>query len=70
MKTQSFISRQARRSRDGSAVVIILVLLTIMVVLAAANTSTLNRLAQRVKIVDQHQTQRLASFSTNQPISK
>jgi hypothetical protein len=36
-----------------------------MVVLAAANTATLNRLRQRVKIVDQRQTQRLASFSTN-----
>ena len=70
MKTHSSLSRQARRSKDGSAVVVVLVLLTIMVVLAAANTSTLNRLAQRVRIVDQRQSQRLASFSPKQTISK
>jgi hypothetical protein len=45
-------------------------LLTIMVALAAANTATLNRLGQRVKIVGQRQTQRLASYSTNQPVTK
>jgi len=70
MKTHCSIFSQTRKSSDGSAVLIILVLLMIMVVLAAANTSTLNRLAQRVKIVDQRQTQRLASYSTNQPASK
>ncbi len=70
MKIHSSQFHPSRKSRDGSAVLIILVLLTIMVVLAAADTATLNRLAQRVKIVDQRQTQRLASSSTNQPISK
>jgi type II secretory pathway component PulK len=65
MKTDSSIAHAPRKSRDGSAVLIILVLLTIMVVLAAANTATLNRLRQRVKIVDQRQTQRLARCSTN-----
>jgi type II secretory pathway component PulK len=70
MKTDASMARAPRKSRDGSAVLIILVLLTIMVVLAAANTATLNRLRQRVKIVDQRQTQRLASYSTNQPIAK
>jgi len=70
MKTHSFNFRQSHRSSDASAVLIILVLLTIMVVLVAANTSSLNRLAQRVKTVDQSQNQRLASFSTNQPNSK
>jgi type II secretory pathway component PulK len=70
VKTRSSISRRPHQSTGGSAVLIILVLLMVMVVLAAANTATLNRLAQRVKIVNQRQTQRLASYSTNQPISK
>jgi hypothetical protein len=70
MRTCFSIARPPRKSRDGSAVFIILVLLTIMVVLAAANTATVNRLRERVKIVDQRQTQRLASSSTNQPITK
>lgn len=70
MKTDSSIAHPPRKSRDGSAVLIILVLLTIMVALVAANTATLNRLRQRVKIVDQRQTLRLASGSTNQPITK
>jgi type II secretory pathway component PulK len=65
MKTGFAIVRPARKSQDGSAVLIVLVLLMVMVVLAAANTATLNRLRQRVKIVDQRQTQRLASYSTN-----
>ena len=65
MKTDSSMAHPPRKARDGSAVVILLVLLTIMVALAAANTATLNRLRQRVKIVDQRQTQRLASYSTN-----
>jgi hypothetical protein len=70
MKTNISIVPLRRNSRDGSAVFIILVLLTIMVMLMAANTATLNRLSQHVKIVDQRQTQRLASGPTNQPVSK
>jgi hypothetical protein len=70
MKTDSSITRRRCKSQEGSAVFIILVLLMVMVVLAGANTATLNRLRQRVKLVDQRQTQRLASYSTNQPISK
>ena len=70
MKTDFSNAHPRRKSSDGSAVLIILVLLTIMVALAAANTATLNRLRQRVKIVDQRQTQRLASSSTRQPITK
>jgi Tfp pilus assembly protein FimT len=65
MKTHASIARPPHKSREGSAVLIILVLLTIMVVLAAANTSTLNRLGQRVKMVDQRQVRRLALSSTN-----
>jgi hypothetical protein len=70
MKIDSHVVRLPRKPRDGSAVFVILVLLTIMVVLAAANTATLNRLRQRVKIVEQRQTQRLVAYSTNQPITK
>ena len=70
MKTDFSTAHPPRKLRDGSAVLIILVLLTIMVALAAANTATLNRLGQRVKIVGQRQTQRLASYSTNQPVTK
>jgi hypothetical protein len=70
MKTDFIIARRPRPSRDGSAVLIILVLLTIMVALAAANTATLNRLRERVKIVDRSETRRLASFSTNQTVTK
>jgi type II secretory pathway component PulK len=65
MKTGSSIARGPRKSQDGSAVLIVLVLLLIMVMLAAANTVTLNKLRQRVKLVDQRQTARLASYSTN-----
>jgi hypothetical protein len=65
MKIISPISCPARKPRAGSAVFIVLVLLMVMAVLAAANTSAVNRLRQRVKIVDQRQTQRLASYSTN-----
>jgi hypothetical protein len=36
-----------------------------MVVLAAANTATLNRLRQRLKLVEQRQTQRLDLCSIN-----
>jgi type II secretory pathway component PulK len=70
MKTDASVACAARKSRDGSAVLIILVLLTLMVVLAAANTATVNRLRQRVKIIDQRQTQRLAPHSTNEVITK
>jgi type II secretory pathway component PulK len=80
MKTRLSIALASRNSRRGSAVIVILVLLMIMVVLAAANTATLNWLRRRIIIVDQRQTQRLASISTNalraaasatnQPISK
>ncbi len=65
MKTDFSIARPPRQTRSGSAVVIMLVLLAIMVELAAANTATLNRLRERVKIVEQRQTRRLAAFSTN-----
>jgi hypothetical protein len=58
-------SRSSRSSRGGSAVLIVLVLLAFMVVLTAANTSTVNRLRDRVKIIDQRQTRRLAAYSTN-----
>jgi type II secretory pathway component PulK len=70
MKTASIIGRRPRQSRAGSAVLIILILLTVMVVLAAANTATVNRLRQRVKIIEERQTRRLASFSTNGPMTK
>jgi Tfp pilus assembly protein PilX len=70
MKTDLDHSRSPRRSQDGFAVMIILVLLTILVVLAAANTATVNRLRDRVKIVDQSQTRRLAASSTNQAAAK
>jgi hypothetical protein len=65
MRIHSSIARRRGQSREGSAVVIMLVLLAIMLGLAAANTATLNRLRERVKIVDHHQTQRWASCSTN-----
>jgi FlaG/FlaF family flagellin (archaellin) len=65
MKTDSSIACPPLKSRAGSAVIVILILLTIMVVLAAANTATLNRLRQRMKIVAQRQTQRLNASSTN-----
>jgi hypothetical protein len=65
MNTVNSILRPPRKSQNGSAIFIVLVLLMIMVVLAAANTATLNRLRQRVKLVEQRQTQRLASCSTN-----
>jgi hypothetical protein len=70
MKIYFSIAHPPRKSSDGSAVLIILVLLTILVALAAANTATLNWLRQRVKIVEQRQTQRLTSSSTHQPITK
>jgi DNA-directed RNA polymerase specialized sigma54-like protein len=56
-----------RRSREGSAVVVLLVLLTLMVALAAANTATLNRLRQRVKIVEQRQVRRLNGLPSAKP---
>jgi hypothetical protein len=65
MKTNFTMAGGAPKTQGGFAVMIILILLTIMVVLAAANTATVNRLRQRVKIVEQRQTRRLASFSTN-----
>jgi hypothetical protein len=64
MKTDFSITRPRRQTRNGSAVMIILILLGIMVVLAAANTAALNRLRERVNIVDQRQTRRLAAYST------
>ncbi len=70
MKTDFSNCCGPRKSRDGSAVFIVLVLLTVMVVLVAANNATLNRLRQRVKLVDQRQTQRLASSPAIPPISK
>jgi hypothetical protein len=65
MKTALAISRPPRRSRAGSAVLVVLVLLAFMLALAAANTVTLNALHKRVKLVDQRQTRRLATLSTN-----
>jgi len=65
MKIDSAITRRPRQPRAGSAVLIVLVLLMFMVVLAAANTATVNRLRERVKIVEQRQTRRLESLSNN-----
>jgi hypothetical protein len=65
MKMNFALVRRSRSSREGSAVIIVLVLLAFMVVLTAANTATVNRLRDRVKIIDQRQTRRLAACSTN-----
>lgn len=54
-------------SCKGSAVLVVLVLLLLMVVLTAANTATVNRLRDRIKLIDQRQTRRLAMSATNQP---
>jgi hypothetical protein len=65
MRINSAFPRPARSAREGSSVLIVLVLLALMVVLTAANTATVNRLRDRVRIVDQRQTRRLAAASTN-----
>jgi Tfp pilus assembly protein PilX len=70
MKTQISICHRPRQSQGGFAVLIILILLCIMVLFVMANTATLNWLGRQVNVVDQHQTQRLATSSTNQPVSK
>ncbi|MGO8701834.1 MAG: hypothetical protein ACLQVY_29485 [Limisphaerales bacterium] len=67
MKINSAFVQRPRSAREGSSVLIVLVLLAFMVVLTAANTATVNRLRDRVKIVDQRQTRRLAACSTNLP---
>jgi type II secretory pathway component PulK len=65
MKIDYGLAHRAGSSRQGFAVLIVLVLLAFMVVLTAANTATVNRLRDRVRIVDQRQTHRLAVCSTN-----
>jgi len=65
MRISSALIHSTRSAREGSSVLIVLVLLALMVVLTAANTATVNRLRDRVKIVDQRQTRRLAAYSTN-----
>jgi len=70
MKTRFSIRYGWRQNQDGSAILVIIVLLCIMVIFVMANTATLNWLARQVKVVDQHQIQRLAQSVTNQPVSK
>ena len=66
MKTQLLHSQRAGASRQGSAVIVMLALLSIMVLLMMANTRTVNQLRAEVKLVNQHQTARLAASATNQ----
>jgi len=58
----------SRPARSGSAVVVILAMLGIMALLVAANTRTINWLRTEVRLVDQHQTARLAASATNQVV--
>jgi hypothetical protein len=65
MKIQSSPAYHPRAARRGSAVVVLLVLISFLVVLAVANAVTLRNLRKRMNILEQRQTQRLASSSTN-----
>ena len=65
MKITPSTSQSPHQQQTGSAVLVILILVIIMVVLAASSTATLNRLRQRMKIIEQRQTQRLNSYATN-----
>lgn len=66
MKIQPLPFQRSRTGREGSAVIVMLALLATMVLLVAANTKTVNWLRAEVKLVDQHQTARLAASATNQ----
>jgi hypothetical protein len=66
MKIQLPSSRPAPAARQGSAIIFILALLSIMLLLVAANTKTVSRVRQEVRLVDQRQTARLAASATNQ----
>ena len=59
-----------KRRQGGMAVIVMLAVLSIMCIYIAANLRSLNRLERELKLVEQHQTRRLAAWSaTNHVIS-
>ena len=61
-------SHRPRPSQSGFVVIVILAMLAIMAILVASNTRTVNWLRAEVRLVDQHQTARLAASATNQVV--
>ena len=61
------IQTSSRRRQGGMAVIVMLALLSIMLVSIGASIRSLNRLDRELKLLDQHQTRRLALTSTNPP---
>jgi hypothetical protein len=49
------------------AVIVMLALLSIMLVCIGASIRSLNRLDRELKLLEQHQTRRLAALTTNAP---
>ncbi len=62
------IPDMTRRNERGMAVIVMLALLSIMFACITVNIRSLNRLDRELKLMEQHQTRRLARLSvTNAP---
>ena len=62
------ICRSYKRRQGGMAVIVMLALLSIMLIYITASIRSLYSLERELKLVDQHQTRRLAALSaTNSP---
>jgi len=61
MKTSSHVSRNARHSRSGMAVILVLAFLAIILIYLAGNARTLYWLERDLKLVEQKQVQRIAA---------
>jgi hypothetical protein len=60
MNISTLSNHPSRHARQGSAVI------AIMVMVVASNTRTVNWLRGEVRLVDKHETARLAASATNQ----
>ena len=66
MNISTLSNHPSRHARQGSAVIAIMVMVVIMAMLVASNTRTVNWLRGEVRLVDKHETARLAGSVTNQ----
>jgi len=63
------IPDSSKQSQGGMAVIVMLALLSIMLICIGANIQSLNRLDRELKLLEQHQTRRLAGLTVTNALA-